>query len=201
MWARVASLRIALADRVDALDDDQLSVPSWCEGWQVRDVIGHLVHLAEATQLTMARDIATNGILPNRAIARLARRTGAAPPEELARRLRAAAGGRFHVVGTPPAVALGELLVHGEDALAPLGQSLASTPADAVTVLDLYRRIGGVVFRTKLPRDVRLVAEDGDWSAGRGPEVRGRALDVLLLLANRSQARQRVHGDGVAALR
>jgi len=200
VWSRVSALRVALADRVAAMDDLQLDAASWCEGWRVREVVGHLVHLAEATSSTMARDIVTHGVLPNRALDRLARQTATAPGAELASRLRAAAGGRFHVPGTPPAVALGEIVVHSEDALRPIGQTLAPPPDDAVMVLDFYRRIARFAFRAKLPSHVRLVADDATWAAGSGPEVRGRALDLLLLLANRAPARDALHGAGVAEL-
>ena len=199
VWERVAARRVALADRVAALDDAQLDGPSWCGDWRGRDVLGHLVQLAEATQRTMARDIVTNGVLPNRAIDRMARRTALASREELVSRLRAAAGGRFHVVGTPAAVALGEILVHSEDVLRPLGHTLAPPADDSVMVFGVYRRIARVAFRAKLPR-VRLVADDIAWSAGDGPEVHGHAIDLLLLLANRPQVLPSLHGDGVAAL-
>jgi hypothetical protein len=47
---------------------------------------------------------------------------------------------------------------------------------------------------------VRLVATDADWAVGEGAEVNGRAVDLLLLLANRSQSIDCLAGPGVAAL-
>jgi hypothetical protein len=44
------------------------------------------------------------------------------------------------------------------------------------------------------------VATDVDWSTGRGPEVRGKAIDVLLLLANRRQVTTTLTGPGLSAL-
>jgi uncharacterized protein (TIGR03083 family) len=196
----VARYRRELADRVDELGAPDLDAPSWCEGWRVRDVLGHLVHLAEATQLSMLRDIGRNGVMAHRAISRVARQLGERPPYELARRLRQGAAGRYHVLGSPRIVALGEVLTHAEDALRPVGQTLSPSPADVQPVLDVYRRIGRFVFGQQLPKNLRLVARDANWSTGDGSEVRGDAIDLLLLLANRRQVVPGLEGPGVARL-
>lgn len=200
IWVEVAARRCELADRVQSLELSQLDAESWCSGWRVRDVLGHLVHLAEATQSSMARDILRGGGRPNRALAREARRLGDSPVSGLADRLRAAADGRFHAVGTPATVALGEVLVHGCDALRPVGSEIDVPAADAVAVLGVYRRIGRLAFHGAPGRGRRLVATDVDWATGRGPEVRGRAIDLLLLLANRRQARSTLEGPGLDSL-
>ena len=49
VWTEVADGRVRLADEADRLDPDALEAPSWCSGWRVRDVLGHLVYLAEAS--------------------------------------------------------------------------------------------------------------------------------------------------------
>jgi len=197
--ARVHACRLLLADRIAALTPDQWDVESWCSGWRVRDVLGHLVHLAEATQISMGRDVLGNGGRPNRALQRIARQMGDRPVPELAERLRRSADGRFRVLGAPRTVVLGEVVVHGEDALRPLGVSIAQ-PSDAQQVLAVYRRMGPVAFGAKRNKGVRLVATDTEWSAGSGPEVEGRAVDLLLLLANRHQVRTALTGPGVSAL-
>jgi uncharacterized protein (TIGR03083 family) len=173
---------------------------SWCSGWRVRDVLAHLVHLAEATQASMARDLLVSGVRPDPALRRIAGRMGDDAVPGLAERLRRGADGHFHLLGSPRSVALGELLVHGEDALRPLGLSSDIPPSDVRPVLDIYRRIGRLAFHGKRQPSVRLVATDVDWSSGRGPEVRGRAIDVLLLLANRSGARPSLTGPGTSVL-
>ena len=117
VWRAVEERRIALAERVGGLDSAQWDAPSWCEGWRVRDVFAHLVHLAEATQWSMTRDLLANGVAPNKALDRVARRLADEPQSELASRLTAAADGRYHVVGSPAAVALGEVITHAADLL------------------------------------------------------------------------------------
>jgi hypothetical protein len=44
------------------------------------------------------------------------------------------------------------------------------------------------------------VATDLDWSRGSGPEVRGKAIDLLLLVANRPQVLADLDGPGVTGL-
>ena len=200
VWRAVEQRRIALADRVGGLDPAQWDAPSWCEGWRVRDVFAHLVHLAEATQWSMTRDLLANGVAPNKALDRVARGLADEPQSDLASRLKAAAGGRYHVVGSPAAVALGEVITHGADMLRPLGLDDDVDPSIAVPVLPVYRRVRRLAFQAQPLREVRLVATDADWTAGEGLDIRGRAVDLLLLLANRSQAIEYLSGPGVAAL-
>jgi len=196
VWHRVREVRLDLADRVDGLDQEQAATPSLCEGWRVRDVVGHLVHLAEATQLSMARDVARNGPSPQRALGRVAVRLGDLPLDELASRLRGAADGRFRIVGLPPATVLGEVVVHREDALRPLGITVDVDPASLVPVLDLYVRIGRVAFGRSL-RGVTLAATDVTWQTGSGPVIEGPALELLLLLAGRRAPLRDLRGPGL----
>jgi uncharacterized protein (TIGR03083 family) len=197
VWAKVAEYRRCLADELETLTPEQWEWPSWCTGWRVRDVLGHLVHLAEASQVSMVRDLIHHPVRPDRALDLMARRLGEEPVPTLAQRLRQAHG-KFHVLGFPPAVAFGEVIVHGNDALRALGLEFGLHPDDAVPVLNAYRRIGGVAFHARPHRHVRLVATDVQWSCGSGPEVTGRAVDLLMLIANRRQVFESLSGPGVA---
>lgn len=201
VWREVAGARLALADRIDQLPPSALDGPSWCGTWRGRDVLGHLVYLAEATQAGVWLDIVRLGPVPDRALDRRARQLGSLPVPDLTARLRAGVDGRFRVLGSPPGVVLGEVLVHGADLLRPAGADLEVDPAAVVPVLSVYRRIGRFAFHGSPASEVTLVATDADASIGSGPEVRGRAIDLLLLLANRRQAVADLDGPGVASLR
>lgn len=196
----VRRLRLEIADAMAALSPDQWDMPSWCTGWRVRDVLGHLVQTAEATQLSMFSQIIRNGVRPDRALERLATAVGAHPVPELVERLRRAADGRFHVVGLPSELGLGDLLVHTADALRPAGIVPDPPLADVLVVLDTYQKWGRRLFHAVPHRRVRLEATDADWRRGTGPEVRGKAIDLLLLVANRRQVVDRLQGPGVAQL-
>lgn len=101
LWARVRRQRPELADRVEALALAELDATSRCAGWRVRDVLGHLVFLAESTQASMARALTTGGFAVHSMLARPGRRLGALSCDDLVARLRAGADGDFHIVGTP----------------------------------------------------------------------------------------------------
>ncbi len=133
----------------------------------------------------MVRDAVRHPIHPDRGLDLKARQLGDAPIPTLAQRLRQARNGGVHVIGFPAAVGLGDVLVHGNDALRALGLEFAVDPDDAVPVLDAYRRVGRLIFHARPYGNVRLVATDVQWSCGTGPEVTGRAIDLLMLMANR----------------
>src|SRR5437588_752216 len=200
VWAELARLRHALADRLGGLDEAQWEQGSWCPRGRVRDVLGHLVYLAEATRPSVLRDAVGNGVLPDRLVDRTARQLGAEPVPALVQRLRAGAGGRFHLWATPPAVALGEVLVHSADALRPPGVEPEVRPDGVAPVLAAYRRLGRLAFHGAPQRGLRLVATDLDWTTGQGPVVQGRAIDLLLLMANRGQVLPQLSGPGVARI-
>jgi hypothetical protein len=95
---------------------------------------------------------------------------------------------------------VGDVVVHGNDALRPVGLEFEVHPDDAVSVLDAYRRVGGLVFHTRPLRTVRLAATDVEWSCGNGPEVTGRAIDLIMLMANRRQVLESLSGPGLTDL-
>jgi uncharacterized protein (TIGR03083 family) len=197
---KVRLLRLEIADRIAALPPDRWDIPSWCTGWRVRDVLGHLVHNAEGTPLSMMGQILRSGARPDRALDRMARKLGSTPVPELVERLRRAAGRSYHIVGLPPELGLGDLIVHGADALRPAGIVPEPPVADVLVVLDTYRRWGRRTFHAVPHRAVSLVATDADWRSGGGSEVRGKAIDLLLLVANRRQVVECLDGPGIGKL-
>jgi uncharacterized protein (TIGR03083 family) len=199
-WGEVRALRLEFANELGALSPAVWDSPSWCTGWRVRDVLGHLVAMRETTQLSMLGQILRNGLRPDRAVDRMARQLGSQPVPELVERLRRAADGRFHVLGVPPELALGDLLIHSADALRPAGIVPDPPLADVLVVLATYEKWGRRVVHAVPHQGVSLVATDAEWRQGTGPEVRGKAVDLLLLVANRRQVVDRLEGPGVAQL-
>lgn len=128
-----------------------------------------------------------------------AKRLAEVPVPGLAGRLRAAQGG-IRVPGFPIAIGLGDVLVHTADAFRPLGMGVDAPPADAIPVLDAYWQKGRTIFHAAPHRGRRLVATDIEWKRGSGPEVRGKAIDLLLLVANRRQVLSCLEGPGLAGV-
>jgi hypothetical protein len=135
---RVADYRGKEADAFETLTREQWESASWCSCWRVRDVLGHLVHNAEASRVSMVREVIRHPIRPDRGLDRLARQLGKEPVPALTQRLREAQHGGVHVIGFPAAVGLGD--VHGNDALRALGLEFGVDPDDAVAVLNASRR-------------------------------------------------------------
>ena len=196
----VRRLRVEFADEIAALSPDLWDIPSWCTGSHIRDVLGHLVSMAEARQLSMFWQMMHSGLRPDRAVDRMARAVGDQPVPELAERLRRGADGGFHVIGVPAELGVGDLLVHSSDALRPTGIMPDPPLADVLVVLDTYKKWGRRVVHAVPHRGVSLAATDADWRMGAGPEVRGRAIDLLLLVANRRQVIDRLDGPGIGQL-
>jgi uncharacterized protein (TIGR03083 family) len=198
--SEVRRLRLEFADEIAGVSPECWDASSWCQGWRVRDVLGHLVQNAEADRLSMFWQILRNPLWPDRTVDRLARALGSRPVPELVERLRSAAERHLHIPGVPSEVGLGDLLIHAADALRPCG-IVPDPPLDAVLVaLDTYKKWGNRVVHATPHSGVSLVATDADWRVGAGSEVRGKAIDLLLLVANRRQVVDRLAGPGIAQL-
>jgi uncharacterized protein (TIGR03083 family) len=198
--AELRRLRLEFADGIASLSPEQWDIPSWCTGWRVRDVLGHLVGMRETGLFSMFWQTVRSGLRPDRAVDRMARSVGSQPVPQLVERLRGAADGTFHVVGVPSELGLGDLLVHSADAFRPAGIIPDPPIADVVVVLETYKKWGRRLVHAAPHRDVSLAATDAEWRQGTGPEVSGKAIDLLLLVANRLQVIDRLDGPGVARL-
>ncbi|MEY2396949.1 MAG: hypothetical protein QOJ00_123 [Actinomycetota bacterium] len=186
VWASVAAERIALSDVLLKSDDAAWDAPSLCGGWRVREVVAHLVVLAEAKSrfAFLARGMLVDP-RPNRSIDKMARRTAMdATPEELCARLRSACDGRFVVPGMPNVVALGEVLVHRADISEAAG--LPVHPADDTlrAALEAELKLWFAFGVSPKARKNRYVATDGGWSVGPrgGSVIEARARNYFELL-------------------
>ena len=215
----LAKARWDLADRIENLEPSEWDLPTGCEGWRVRDVVGHGAHVPRGAKASRKRPI---GSAPERvdsgpvlrsaqkrdAVFRLlVRQHGSLPRSELRERLREVAGRRVTNVGQrlfpggEAGVALAEVVVHRDDMLHATGDELSVDPDVAVVVLRLSRRVDlltpGWALRGRHHRRMRLVATDVKWSPGRGPEVRGSAFDLAAPLSIRDGVMERLSGAGV----
>jgi uncharacterized protein (TIGR03083 family) len=194
----VARLRRQFADRIAAMDETAWSEASWCLGWQVRDVLAHLVRNVESTPWSLTSDLLRGGFRPDHAVSKAAREIREVPVPELAERLRRGADERLRSGPTARPFGLGDVVVHSADALRPLGEDVDIAPDVAASVLDVYWRRAWIVVRAAPQRNRRLVATDLDWSRGKGPEIRGRVIDLVLFVANRRQVVPRLEGPGLS---
>jgi uncharacterized protein (TIGR03083 family) len=198
--SETARLRRRFAEEIEAYDETMWNSNSWCQGWLVRDVLAHLVQNAERTYRSLTVDLLRGGFRPDLSMSKAAKRLRSVPVLELTERLRSASSRHFHLVGSSEGMGLADVLVHTADAFRPVGLDVDAPPADAAVALDALWTSGKVVVHAVPQRGRSLVSTDLEWSRGTGPEVRGRAIDLLMLVANRRQVLPLLDGPGVVGL-
>lgn len=95
---------------------------------------------------------------------------------------------------------LGEVIVHGQDIARPLGLDLEPDPAGVYEVARFFSERDFAVNSKTLVRGLTLEADDSSFSAGTGPLVRGKQLDLVMAMAGRPTYLTALQGDGVAVL-
>lgn len=200
VWSMVHDERRALVRDLEKLEGAEWETPSLCHGWVVHDVLAHLVDSARTNRRSFVRGMISARFdfdKDNEAGVHRARR---ADPAGTLAAMRAS----IELTRTPPAAIatrLVEAFVHGEDIRQPLGIS-ASYPVDGVVAALDYQlgtsvSMGGGKQRG---RKVRLKASDADYARGRGPEVCGPAIDLLLAVSGRPVKAGALRGAGLPLL-
>jgi uncharacterized protein (TIGR03083 family) len=197
----VATERLALADELDALTNEQWATPSLCAGWTVRDVAAHLTL---STRTTVPRFVwaalKARGDV-DRAFADEAReRARRFSPVEIVRQLREMARVDRRLRLSGPLDPLNDLLVHRQDIAIPLGRSV-DPPVERVAPCLPFIWAAPFVGAAKRFAGVRLVATDCGWTEGEGPELRGPASGLLLALNGRPAGLDRLEGPGLEIAR
>ncbi|MGW4100939.1 maleylpyruvate isomerase family mycothiol-dependent enzyme [Mycobacterium sp. NPDC004974] len=192
--------RQEFADLLDGLAPHEWQAPTLCAGWDVRDVAAHTIAYLGQTRLGLAASMLAARGRVDRINDRALRADTGAGPDELRTRMRA---------GTDPSgagalygcrVALIECLIHQQDIRRPLGLPRTVKP-DALLTSLTFARISPVIGGARRTRGLRLIASDLDWSAGRGPEIRGPGEALLLAMTGRFPAvADQLQGPGVAHL-
>ena len=205
LGATVSSARAALVATLKELPGERWDEPSLCEGWMVRDVVGHLLHLFDLNRKPLrAAGLVRAGMRVNRYLDTEARRRAArCTPSELLNRLGRATFERTIVwkLYPWPEYVLVELVVHAQDIRRPLDIDVRPDPSHLRTVADVFARPIRRTdpFRTRLPA-VRFEATDENWATGDGPIVRGPLEAIVVTLAGRRDALRELAGDGVGLI-
>ncbi|MUN63468.1 maleylpyruvate isomerase family mycothiol-dependent enzyme [Kocuria sediminis] len=200
IWPVVHAERQALARDLEHLPGPQWATPSLCPGWDVHDVLAHLVDDASTTRPGFLCRLAAAGLDFDRCNARGIARQRRADPRATLAAFRAVSD-RTTSAPAAPATRLVEAFVHGEDIRRPLGIRRDYPPASVAEALRHQLRtsvrFGGGKERA---HGVRLVATDAGLEAGTGPDVRGTAVALLLAVSGRAVEQGELTGPGAAAL-
>lgn len=202
IWAEIADERRSLADLLSGLTDEQLSTPSLCGDWSVREVFGHLVMPLDVSTAKFLLAMVTCRGNFDRANSRVAREQARRPVGDLVALLREKAEARFTPPGSGPEAPLTDLLVHSLDICWPLGLTRVIPEERLVTSLTFLTATPARGFVPKGKRDgLRFEAKDIDWAQGSGSLVSGDAESLLLAITGRATALGRLEGDGASTLR
>ncbi len=200
LWPVVHAERAALARDLDGVSPAQWATPSLCAGWDVHDVLVHLLATALTTRLGFLRGLAAARFDFDAANAEEIRVVRRADPAETLAAFRAA----LTRTSGPPAprdTRLVEAFVHGADARRPLGIPADPPRAAVARALRFQVRssdaVGGGRGRVA---GIRLVASDADLRLGSGPVAEGPVLSLLLVAAGRRSALADLTGPGVTVL-
>jgi uncharacterized protein (TIGR03083 family) len=196
---------LARAERADLLglltdlEPPQWDGPTLCSGWRVRDVVAHM--------------ISYEGLSPRELISRFARgrfhqgrvndigvaELRDAGPDELLALLERRLEPNGLTAGFGCRVALLDAMIHQQDIRRPLGAT-RTIPAERLIPALSFARFAPPVGAFWRARGLRLVATDLDWSAGRGPELRGPAEALLMAISGRRGVVSELEGPGQATL-
>jgi uncharacterized protein (TIGR03083 family) len=198
-WSAIGAVRAALADDLARLSDDQWQHPTLCGRWTVAEVVAHLTAGAVVTGPGWFRSVIGArfdfGLHNDR---RLAEQLGT-PAETLAR-FRAVIDSRRSPFG-PPLGWLGETVIHAQDLRRPLGIATVPPIATTTALARFLVRADFTVASRKMIKGLRLRATDLPFEAGRGPEVSGPLLALVMAVAGRAAYCEDLTGPGLATLR
>ncbi|MCL3859626.1 maleylpyruvate isomerase family mycothiol-dependent enzyme [Actinotalea sp. K2] len=200
IWHTVHDERRRLLADLSGARPEQWRTPSLCPGWDVHDVLAHLVDTARTGRLTFVRELLSARMDFDRANARgVTRERRADPLDTLAALTRVA-----DLTRTPPAALatrLVEAIVHGEDIRRPLGIT-GSYPDDAVAQALTHQLKTPVSFGGGRERaaGLQLVDRRTGVTWGTGDAVEAESLDLLLAVSGRPVDRERLRGSAADRL-
>lgn len=191
--------RAEMADFLASLSSEQWDHPSLCVGWRIRDVAAHVVSYEEHGWDDLIKRVVEARFRPSQVNQVALSQYAALDPQELVTFVRGHLTPRGATARFGGRVGLVDGLIHHQDMRRPLGARRDIPPERLLTALP---------FAVTAPplrgfwngRGVRVIATDLDWSHGRGPEARGSAEAILMVLAGRGGVASELTGPGASVL-
>lgn len=199
LWALVHAERAALARDLSELDTEHWRHHTLCDGWDVEDVVAHLVAAASLNQWQWLRSMLGARFRPDvHNQRRLAEHRGRTPAETL-ERFRAVIDSTTAPSSHTPAY-LGEVVVHAQDIRRPLRLVHAPDIHALTAVADFFSQRDFAVASRTHAEGMELRADDGPFAAGSGPQVTGSTLALVMSMAGRATYLDDLDGPGVPIL-
>lgn len=190
LLAHVKAEREELVELCSQLRPEEWNKASLCQGWRVRDVVAHLA----GSQHELLTYLTAGG--GDKANQKVVDKRKARSTEALTAELVSTVQAKW-LTKLAPMIFLFDTWVHQQDIRWALGpeRQRRQNPERLRILLNLFR--GGI---EKKKRGVKYKATDLDWEAGEGQLLTGPAEAIIMLLAKRPSALERVEGPGVAVL-
>jgi len=191
--------RLEFADFLAGLSPEQWDSPTLCAGWRVRDVVAHTMSYEGIPFGALARRFLKGRLQTDRINELAVADMSATSPAELVDTVRKYAEPSGLGAGFGGRIALTDNMIHQQDIRRVLGAPRVIAAERLLVALD-FARWAPLIRGALRARGVRLVATDVDWSAGTGPEVRGRGEALLMIMAGRRDALTDLDGPGLTKL-
>ena len=192
--------RASLGEFLDTLTPDQWAARTWCDKWDVRQLVAHLTAAGNITAAHFFAGFVKAGFSFDKTVETDLENYAGGTPAAVKARYDAIITSNRKPPG-PAYVALGEVMVHGEDIRRSLGTK-GEHPADhLVTLAESYKKTGMPLHGKKRVVGLKLRATDIDWSTGEGPEVTGPCMSLILGMVGRAGALADCDGPGLETLR
>ena len=192
--------RASLSEFLGTLAPDQWSTPTACDKWNVQELVGHLTAAGNITAPHFFGGFIRTGFNFDKFVEGDLRQFAAGSPADVRARYDKIIDSNNKPPG-PGYIALGEVMVHGEDIRRALGSS-GEHPAEHLTTLaELYKKTGTPLRAKKRLEGLSMRATDVDWATGSGPEVSGPCMSLIMAMVGREGALADCTGPGVDTLR
>jgi uncharacterized protein (TIGR03083 family) len=203
MWDEVADIGALLHE----LDDEAFDTPSLCEGWVVRDVLGHMGLGHTVPMPAMIARVGRYAFNVTKASFTESRTLFAGKDADQIRRfwdeVMVAQHPRRGISRLiPTKTGFLDHLIHNQDIRRPTSRPRTIPEVRLSRALELVCTEAGPLFNPR--RNVaglKLHASDIGWTTGDGPAVQGPGEAIVLAAAGRKAALADLEGDGVATLR
>lgn len=186
--------RTDLAEFLATLSPADWDAPSLCEGWRVRDVVAHVISYEDLSAVGVLRRFARGRFSPG-AVNEIGVAEYAVEPDGLLALLRQRLRTRGFTSLGGGRIALLDGLIHHQDIRRALGRPREVPPDRLLEALRMS--LGASPLRSKgRVRGLRLIADDVDFTAGEGLEVRGPGEPLLMAVAGRRGVVDELTGAG-----
>jgi uncharacterized protein (TIGR03083 family) len=192
--------RATLSEFLDTLSPEQWTAPTWCDKWNVQELVAHLTAAGNITAPHFFAGFVKAGFSFDKTVDRDLRNYSTGTSADVRARYDAIITSNRKPPG-PAYVALGEVMVHGEDIRRSQGARGEHPAEHLVTLAELYKNTGAPLRAKKRVNGLRLQATDVDWATGDGPEVNGPCMSLIMAMVGRAGALDDCDGPGVDALR